>query len=119
MADGEKPGERTALAGDRTILANERTLGAWWRTAMSALALGLGFAKLFGGMEPAWLVRTGATLLVLLGAIMLFVAQRTYERTARRIETEHVVAVSRGTVRLGTALLAAVAAIVAAAVWMI
>jgi putative membrane protein len=119
MADSEKPGERTALAGDRTMLANERTLGAWWRTVMSALALGLGFAKLFGGVEPAWLVRVGATLLVLLGAMMLWVALRTYERTARHIETEHVVAVSRRTVRLGSALLTLVAAIVAAAVWMV
>src|SRR3712207_1386821 len=99
MADSEKPGERTALAGDRTMLANERTLGAWWRTAMSAVALALGFAKLFGGVEPAWLIRTGATILVLLGALVLWTALRTFQRTAASIETEHVVAVSRATVR--------------------
>jgi len=114
----EDPSERTALAGDRTALANERTLGAWWRTAMSALALGLGFAKLFGGVEPAWLIRTGATLLVLLGVLILWTGLRTYERTARHVETEKVVPVSRRLLWLGTGLLGAVAAIVGAAVWM-
>lgn len=119
MADDNDPSERTALAGDRTALANERTVAAWWRTAMSALALGLGFAKLFVGLEPQWLVRAGATLLILLGLVILWMGLRTYERTAKRIETEHVVPVSRRVLWFGTLLLGAVAAIVGTAVWLI
>ena len=117
MADQPERGERTALASDRTALANERTLAAWWRTAMAAFALSLGFAKLFGGVEPAWLVPTGATLLVLLGGLILWTATRTYERTAKRIETEHVVVVSRRTLWVGTLLLGLIAALVASVVW--
>ena len=117
MTDGGI-GLRRALASDRTALANERTLAAWWRTAMAAFALALGFAALFGGVEPAWLIRAGATLLVLFGALILWTASTTYERTAKRIETQYVVAVSRRTVRVGTLLLAIVAALSAVAVWL-
>jgi putative membrane protein len=117
MADDRDPVERTELASDRTALANERTLAAWWRTAMGAFALALGFVKLFGGVDPASLISAGATLLVLLGGLILWTAWRTYERTAKRIETEHVVAISRRTVRVGTFLLAATAALCLAAMW--
>jgi putative membrane protein len=117
--DNQDSSERTQLAGDRTALANERTLAAWWRTAMAGFALALGFAKLFGDVQPAWLVRTGASLLILLGAVILWTALRTYERSAKRIEAEHVVEISRRTLWIGTALLATVAGIIAAAVWMV
>lgn len=117
MADDRAPIDRTALASDRTALANERTLAAWWRTAMAAFALALGFATLFGNGKPAWLIPAGATLLVLLGVLILWTASSTYERTAKRIETEHVVAISRRTVRVGTLLLAVTAALCVAAVW--
>ena len=117
MAD-DGLGDRRALASDRTALANERTLAAWWRTAMAAFALALGFTALFGDVEPAWLIRAGATLLVIYGALILWTASSTYERTARCIETQHVVAVSRRMVRVGTLLLAIVAAICATTVWL-
>lgn len=118
MADKD-PSERTELASDRTALANERTLAAWWRTAMAAFALALGFAKLFGDIEPAWLIRTGATLLVLLSIMTLLTALLTYRRTEKRLETEHASTVSKRTVWTGTILLVIVAAVVVAAVWMV
>jgi putative membrane protein len=118
MADDRPPLDRTALASDRTALANERTLAAWWRTAMATFALALGFATLFGNGEPAWLIPASGTLLVLLGVLILWTASRTYERTADRIESEHVVVVSRRTVRVGTLLLVVIAALCLAAVWL-
>lgn len=118
MADDGDPDARTVLASDRTALANERTLAAWWRTAMATFALALGFAKFFGDIDPAWLIRAGATILALLGGLILWTASRTYERTAKRIETEHVIAVSRRTVRVGTLLLGLIAALCIAAVWL-
>ncbi len=110
--------ERIGLASDRTALANERTLAAWWRTVMAALVLGLGFAKLFRDVQPAWLVRSGATLLVLLGVIILCTAARTFQRTARNIKPAHVSLVSQRTLWSGTVLLAVVAGIIAAVVWL-
>ena len=117
MADQDLS-ERIGLASDRTALANERTLAAWWRTAMSALALGLALAKLFGDVRPAWLVRTGATLLVLLGVIILWTALRTFQRTARNIKPAHVSLVSQRTLWSGTVLLAVFAGVIVAAVWL-
>lgn len=116
---GRPPSERTNPASDRTALANERTLAAWWRTVMASLALALGFAKLFGDVQPVWLVRGGATLLVLLGAVILWTALRTYQRTSSRIETENASTVSRRTLWVGTFLLGLVAMTIAAVVWML
>lgn len=115
---GQGPGERTTLAGDRTLLANERTLAAWWRTAMTALAAAVGFAKLFGGAGPPWLARAGASLLVLLSLLVLAVAFRNHRRTAARVENEYAASAPKATLWLGTLLLAAVALIVAAAIWL-
>ena len=118
MADEEQPkDERNLLAGDRTMLANERTLAAWWRTAMATLAAATAFAKLFGDVQPEWLVRIGASSLVLLAIAILGVAYERYEATARRIESEDVRSISRWALRSGTILLALAGAVAAAVVW--
>lgn len=100
------------------MLANERTLAAWWRTVMTALAAAVGLARLFGDAGPEWLVRGGASLLVLLAVVMLFVAVRRYQTTAARIESECVERVPRVELWIGSLLLVIVAAIVTAVVWM-
>jgi len=114
---GAPPGERTALAGDRTLLANERTLAAWWRTAMTALAAAVGFAKLFGGTGPSGLARGGATLLVLLALLVLVIAFRNFRRTSAGVESEYAAKVPSLALWLGTLVLAATALIVAAVIW--
>ena len=86
---------------------------------MAAFALALGFAKLFGGVEPAWLIRGGATLLAGLGTLMLVVTVRTYGQTAKRLEVENVVLVSRRGLWGGTLLLALIAVAVTAAIWLV
>lgn len=114
MSDGT---EQIVLAGDRTMLANERTLAAWWRTAMAALAAAVGFVQLFGDAELGWLVRGGASCLVVLAYAVLGFAFQRYEATARRIENEHVTPVSRWALWMGTALLGLAAAIAGISVW--
>ena len=119
-SDQEQDGEgRTALAGDRTMLANERTLAAWWRTAMAALAAAVAFARLFGDVEPEWLVKGGSTCLVTLGFLVLAVAHRRYLATAWRIEeSESVDRVSSFALTLGTLLLATAAAVAGVSLWL-
>lgn len=116
--DKPSASERTELAGDRTLLANERTLAAWWRTAMAALAAAVGFAKLFGDVSPEWLIRGGATCLVLLAYAVLGIAYERYEATAQRIEAEHVSRISRWALWLGTLLLGVVGAAAGVAIWL-
>jgi putative membrane protein len=110
--------DRNELASDRTLLANERTLAAWWRTVMTALAAAIGFAQIFGHVGPEWLVRSGATCLVLLAYALLGIGYERYEATARRIEAVHVTKISRWSLWLGTGLLAIVGAVAGAAVWL-
>ena len=109
--------QRTRLAGDRTSLANERTLAAWWRTAMTALAAAIGLTEFFGDVEPAWLIRCGGTIFVLFAYAILITAYDRYEDTARSIEAEDVVCISRWSLRLGTILLALVGTVTLFAIW--
>lgn len=109
--------ERTALANDRTLLASERTLAAWWRTALAALAAAVGLVKLFEEVERVVLVRLAGTLPVLLAVLILFVAFRRYQATARAIESESVDRVPRGELWIGTGLLALLAAAGGGIVW--
>jgi putative membrane protein len=99
------------------MLASERTLAAWWRTVIAALAASVGLVKLFGSVREQWLVRTAATMPILLALLILFVAARRYSSTARRIETESVDRVPRAELWIGTVLLTLLAVAVAALTW--
>lgn len=109
--------DRFAYAADRTMLANERTLAAWWRTAMGAIAAAVAFARLFGDVGPDWLVRSGATVLVAFGVMILVLSHRRYLETARRIDPENVDRLSRLWLNTGMVLLVIVALVAGAAVW--
>jgi putative membrane protein len=110
---------RTDLANDRTILAAERTLSAWWRTAMAALAAAVGFARIFGDVQPQWLVRGGASCLIALALLILAIALLRYRRTAKRIDNQEVHSVSMSALVAGTALLVVAAAAAALAIWLL
>jgi putative membrane protein len=110
--------ERTELAGDRTMLANERTLAAWWRTAMAAAAAAVAFARLFGDVQPTWLIRGGSSVLVGLAFLVLWVAFRRYRQTSAAIDAPNVDRVSALALRTGTLLLAIAAGAAGAAVWL-
>lgn len=111
--------DRIDLASDRTMLAAERTLSAWWRTAMAALAVAVGFVRLFGDVQPQWLIRGGATLLILLALLIIAVAFRRYRRTADRIDNQEVRSLSRPALATGTSLLVLAAMIAGAVTWLL
>jgi putative membrane protein len=111
--------DRTDLANDRTMLAAERTLSAWWRTAMAALAGAVGFARLFGDVQPQWLIRGGASFLILLALLIIAVAFHRYRRTAKRINNEQVRSIPRFTLAAGTGLLVLTTGVAAAVVWIL
>ena len=55
---------RTTLAANRTVFAAERTYAAWIRTALVALASGVGAKATLRGVVPDWVVLSTGTLLV-------------------------------------------------------
>ena len=87
MADDarEKLAEaRTDMAEDRTILANERTFAGWMRTGLAAVGIGLGFNALFQRIEPAWVPKAIATIILAIGIFIFVSAERRDSRRRRR-----------------------------------
>jgi putative membrane protein len=64
----------TQLAGDRTILAAERTYAAWTRTALVALASGVGARTVLGGVIPEWMILANASVLIVFSVFCLSAA---------------------------------------------
>jgi len=65
---------QVTLAADRTLLANERTYAAWVRTALAALASGVGARALLEHAVPLWLAKLTATVLILFAGFCLVAA---------------------------------------------
>lgn len=59
---------RTTLAANRTVFAAERTYAAWVRTALVALASGVGAKATLRGVVPEWVIILAGTVLVLFSA---------------------------------------------------
>jgi putative membrane protein len=109
---------RTDLAEDRTILANERTFAGWMRTALAAIALGVGFNALFRAMEPDWLPRAIATAFLLLAIIIIISAERRAAAVMDRLGT-HVVTTARPmNLRFLAAAVSLGSAALVAAIWL-
>ncbi|MBJ6124613.1 YidH family protein [Microvirga splendida] len=101
------------------MLAAERTLSAWWRTAMAALAVAVGFARLFGDVQPQWLIRGGATLPILLALIIIGFAFRRYRQTSKNINNQDVRSISAPALALGTGILALAAVVAGIVTWLL
>ncbi len=96
----EKAGERTDFAEDRTLLANERTFAGWGRTAFASIGLGLGFQALFKTAEPTWVPKCIATLFILLGILLIWLAERRADRLLDERTGNHVILMSRKIFRI-------------------
>lgn len=83
-------------------MANERTFAGWMRTAFAAIGIGIGFNALFDKLEPAWVPKAVATIFIILGIVLIYLAQiracHAFERlTAHAVDkpkTFHVRAMS-------------------------
>ena len=120
MADDarEKLAEaRTDMAEDRTILANERTFAGWLRTGLAAVGIGLGFNALFQRIEPAWVPKAIATIILAIGIFIFVSAERRACSVIERLETHAVKTARKMNLRLiaGGMVIAAMALI--AAIW--
>ncbi len=82
--------DRTNLAEDRTLLANERTFSGWARTSLATIGIGLGFNALFGTLQPFWVPRAIATLFILLGILIIVMAERRACTVASRLTAHEV-----------------------------
>lgn len=82
--------DRTDLAEDRTLLANERTFSGWARTSLATIGIGVGFNALFRTLEPAWAPKAIATMFVVLGIVVIWMAERRACKVQHRL-TAHAI----------------------------
>jgi putative membrane protein len=111
--------DRTDLAEDRTAMANERTFAGWARTAMAAIGIGLAFNALFNAMEPAWAPKAIATVFILLGIFLVFMAERRACAVSARLDTHAGKELSSMNVRVIAIAIAFGAACLIAGIWLL
>lgn len=109
--------DRTDLAEDRTLLANERTFSGWARTALATVGIGVGFNALFRTLDPSWVPKAIATLFILLGLIIIIMADRRACAIQTRLSAHKVQSLKPLNVRIITATYAAGAVGLIAALW--
>lgn len=110
--------DRTDWAEDRTIMANERTFAGWMRTGLAAVGIGLGFNALFGKLEPLWVPKGIATLFMIIGIFIFWVAQRNGCAVQDRLNSHHATPVKPDNLRIISGLMASGAIALIAAIWM-
>lgn len=91
--------DRTDLAEDRTIMANERTYAGWMRTGLAAAGVGLALQAIFGEVEPTWAARTIASLFVMAGGGIIFLAQSEACRVIDRLNANRAAPLSKARIR--------------------
>jgi putative membrane protein len=82
--------DRTDWAQERTLLAKERTFSAWARTGISAVAAGLGIARLLQSVNAQWIAKTLGILFIAAGAIVFVVGFSTYYKTFQKMDKQDV-----------------------------
>lgn len=110
---------RTDWAEDRTILAVERTFAGWMRTAFAAIGIGIGFRWLFGAFDPPWLAKAIGTMFIAFGAIFAIGAERRACKAFARLHAHKVDAPDTPKIRWIAWAVAAGAAILIAALWLL
>ncbi|MEO0461779.1 MAG: DUF202 domain-containing protein [Pseudomonadota bacterium] len=108
---------RTDLAEDRTILANERTFAGWMRTGLAAVGIGLAFNAVFNKIEPAWIARAIASLFVLVGIMIFYIAQRKSCRVVERMNSHEIQPIETINVQMIAGLMALASASLLLAIW--
>jgi putative membrane protein len=110
---------RTELAEDRTILANERTFAGWARTALAAIGIGLAFNALFKAMEPTWVAKAIASVFIVLGVFLTWMAERRAHAVAARLESHSVKSMNQMNLRLIAAAVSLGSTALIAGIWLL
>lgn len=108
---------RTDLAEDRTILANERTFAGWMRTGLASVGMGLAFNAVFSKIEPAWIARAIASVFVVVGIIIFYVAQKKSCQVVARMKPHEINPIQTLNVRLIAGLMAFASSLLLVAIW--
>lgn len=108
---------RTDLAEDRTILANERTFAGWMRTGLATVGLGLAFNAVFNKIEPAWAARAIASLFVLTGILIFYIAQNKSCDVIERMDPHEITPIKTVNTRLIAGLMASASTLLLIAIW--
>lgn len=110
--------DRTDWAEDRTIMANERTFAGWMRTGLTGVGIGLGFNALFGKLEPLWVPKAIATLFMIVGIFIFWVAQHNGCAVQDRLNSHQATPVKPYNMRIVSGLMTAGTAALIIAIWM-
>ncbi len=110
--------DRTDWAEDRTIMANERTFAGWLRTGLAAVGIGLGFNALFGKLEPLWIPKAIATLFMIIGIFIFWIAQRNGSAVQTRLNSHRAAPVKPTNLRLISGLMGTGAMALIAGIWL-
>ena len=108
---------RTDLAEDRTILANERTFAGWMRTGLASVGLGLAFNALFNRIEPAWIAKAIASLFIVVGLVVFYVAQRKACQVIQRMNAHEIKPIETVNVKMLAGLMSLASAMLLVAIW--
>lgn len=108
---------RTDLAEDRTILANERTFAGWMRTGLAAVGIGLAFNAVFNKIEPAWVARAIASIFVIVGIVIFYIAQRNSCRVLKRMDSHEIKPIETRNMRVIAGLMALASTCLLMAMW--
>jgi putative membrane protein len=125
MSDKEPPPrselaqDRTHLAEDRTLLANERTFSGWARTSLATIGVGLGFNVLFGELDPPWAPKAIATLFIVLGIVIIAMAERRACAVTHRLSAHKITSLPPLNLRLIAIVYSIGAAALIAALWLL
>jgi len=109
--------ERTDYAEDRTLLANERTFAGWIRTGLGSIGVGVGFNALFPTIDPAWIAKAVATVFIVVGSIIVILAERRAARVMQRLHAHAVDTVEAINLRLIAVAICGSAAVLLAGIW--
>lgn len=110
---------RTDWAEDRTGMANERTFAGWMRTALAAVAVGLGLNAVFRDLEPTWVAKAVSSIFIAAAIFILWAAQRAASGTRERINRHAVTPQTTGRLTVMAVVLTVASLATGAILWML
>jgi putative membrane protein len=96
------PETQLYLAEDQTLMSSERTYAGWLRTALTAVAVALGFTALFRTSDAGWVAKAIASCFLLLAVAVLIAADRRAAAVQKRLSHHFIDGASRRVLRLIT-----------------